>query len=216
MSFVYANPGSGPSAGGIGWFDFGSLTLNPGQSATGLTGTLNDGTKVTFDIKSIATSIVPFTANSVPRPFSFFGNIQYSGILGNVALTTPLLASYSNNSTLEISNIVVKDVNGNIITNYTAVIADAESTNNFPQYTEHLTFTTTGGPWNLLSTIGPNPPTISGVGSTSVTITGTNQSSQAAYVLTSTSPSMLTLETFGREAVAIGFATTRVTVKKNI
>ncbi|MEG1648249.1 MAG: hypothetical protein RR325_05825, partial [Bacilli bacterium] len=66
------------------------------------------------------------------------------------------------------------------------------------------------------STIGPNPPTIAGVGSNSVTITGINQSSAAAYVLTSNSPTNLTLETYGREAVAIGFSTTRITLKKNI
>ncbi|MEG1892460.1 MAG: hypothetical protein RR189_01025 [Bacilli bacterium] len=216
MSFVYANPGSGPSAGGIGWFDFNSIVINPGQTIPGLTGTLNDGSTVTFDLTSIPSSIVPFTASPVPRPFSFFGNIQYTGLLGNVALVTPLLPSYSNNSTLVLSNIVVKDVFGNPVTNYTAVVADAESTNNFPQYTEHLTFTTNGNPWSLLSTIGPNPPTIAGVGSNSVTITGINQSSAAAYVLTSNSPSNLTLETYGREAVAIGFSTTRITLKKNI
>ncbi|MEG1009121.1 MAG: hypothetical protein RSF67_04790 [Clostridia bacterium] len=216
MAFVYANSGSGLSAGGIGWFDFGNLTLNPGQSYTGLTGTLNDGTKITFDIESISSSIVPFTANVVPRPFSFFGSLQYTGILGNVALTTPLLSSYSNNSTINIKNIVAVDANNNPITNFTAVVTDAESTNKFPQYTEHLTFTTDGGPWALFNTIGPNPPTLAGVGSSSVTITGLNQSSQAAYVLTTTSPSNLTLETYGREAVAIGFATTRVTIEKNV
>ncbi|MEG2322678.1 MAG: hypothetical protein RSB71_04290, partial [Bacilli bacterium] len=216
MSFVYANPGSGPSAGGIGWFDFGNLTITPGQTLTNQTGTLNDGSTVTFDIKSIPTSIVPFVASTVPRPFSFFGSTQYTGISGNVALTTPLLPSYSSVSTLELSNIVVKDVNNNIVSNFTAIVADAESTNAFPQYIEHLTFTTTGGNWNLLSTIGPNPPSIVGVGTNSVTITGTNQSSQAAYVLTSAAPNKLTLETYGREAVAIGFATTRVTLKKII
>ncbi|MEG2457772.1 MAG: hypothetical protein RSB41_02655 [Bacilli bacterium] len=216
MSFVYANPGSGPSAGGIGWFDFGNLTINPGQSYTGLTGTLSDGSTVTFDIKSIPTSFVPFTANTLPRPFSYFGSSQYTGLTGNPALTTPLLSNYGTNSTVEITNIVVKDVNNNIVPNFTAVVADAESTNKFPQYTEHLTFTTTGNPWSLLSTIGPNPPTIVGVGSNSVTITGTNQSSQAAYVLTSTNPTALTLETFGREAVSIGFSTTRITLKKII
>lgn len=42
MSFAYANPTSGPSAGGIGWFNFGNLILSPGQTVTGLSGTLND------------------------------------------------------------------------------------------------------------------------------------------------------------------------------
>ena len=31
MSFSYANPTSGPSAGGIGWFNFGNLTIHPGD-----------------------------------------------------------------------------------------------------------------------------------------------------------------------------------------
>ncbi|MEG1647749.1 MAG: hypothetical protein RR325_03180 [Bacilli bacterium] len=216
MSFVYANPGTGIGSDSIGWFDFGSLTLTPGQSLTNQTGTLKDGSTVTFDIKSIPSSIVPFVASPVPRPFSFFGSLQYTGIVGNVALATPLLPSYSANSTIEVSNIVVKDINGNIVPNFNAVVADAESTNNFPQYTEHLTFTTTGNPWNLVTTIGPNPPTIIGVGTSSVTITGTNQSSQAAYVLSTSNPTKLTLETYGREALAIGFVTTRVTIKKNI
>ncbi|MEG1558685.1 MAG: hypothetical protein RR228_01290 [Bacilli bacterium] len=216
MSFVYANPGTGVGSDSIGWFDFGSLTLTPGQILTNQTGTLKDGSTVTFDIKSIPSSIVPFVASPVPRPFSFFGSLQYTGIVGNVALTTPLLPSYSANSTIEVYNIVVKDVNGNVVPNFNAVVADAESTNNFPQYTEHLTFTTTGNPWSLVTTIGPNPPTITGVGTPLVTITGTNQSSQAAYVLATSNPTKLTLETYGREAVAFGFVTTRVTIKKNI
>ncbi|MEG1732923.1 MAG: hypothetical protein RR252_07220, partial [Longicatena sp.] len=149
MSFVYANPGSGPSAGGIGWFDFGSLTLQPGQVVTGLSGTLSDGSVVSFDATSLPSSIVPLIATPTPLLYSYFGSAGYTGIVGNVAMFTPLLPSYSGPTTLEISNIVVKDVNGNIVTNYTGVVADAESTNKFPQYTEYLKFTTTGTPWNL-------------------------------------------------------------------
>ncbi|MEG0688478.1 MAG: CshA/CshB family fibrillar adhesin-related protein, partial [Hungatella sp.] len=217
MSFSYANAGSGPSAGGIGWFNFGNLTLNPGDTLTGLTGTLNDGSTVTFDLQSLPTSFVPFTAVSSPVQFAYFGSAGYTGILGNVALKTPLLPSYASASTLVLSNIVVKDPNGNPVANYTAVLADAESTNSFPQYTEYLNFLTNGGAWNLLATLGANPPTLAGVGSNSVTITGTNQSaSQAAYVLTSMSPTSLTLAVYGREAVSIGFAVTKVTVCKNI
>lgn len=51
MPFSYADPTSGPSAGGIGWFIFDTFTtINPGQTVPGLTGTLNDGTTVTFDL----------------------------------------------------------------------------------------------------------------------------------------------------------------------
>ncbi|MEG2838770.1 MAG: hypothetical protein RR892_04020 [Lachnospiraceae bacterium] len=217
MSFSYANSGSGPSAGGIGWFNFGNLTLNPGDSLTGLTGTLNDGTTVTFDLESLSSSFVPFTAVPTPVQYAYFGSAGYTGILGNTALKTPLLSAYSTPSTLVFSNIVVKDSLGNPVTNYTAVVADAESTNSFPQYTEYWKFNTTGGAWSLLDTLGSNPPILTGVGTNAVTITGTNQSaSQAAYVLTTQSPDALTLSTYGREAVSVGFAITKVSVYKNI
>ncbi|MEG1848804.1 MAG: CshA/CshB family fibrillar adhesin-related protein [Lachnospiraceae bacterium] len=217
MSFSYAASGSGPSAGGIGWFDFGNLVIKPNDSIPGLTATLNDGTTVTFDIKSLPTSFVPFTAVPTPVQYAYFGSAGYTGILGNTALKTPLLPAYATPSTIVIDNIVVKDSLGNPVTNYTAVVADAESTNAFPQYTEYLKFNTTGGAWNLLATLGANPPIIAGVGSNAVTITGTNQSaSQAAYVLTTQSPPSLTLATYGREAIAVGFAVTKVSVYKNI
>ncbi|MEG1269681.1 MAG: hypothetical protein RSD54_00010 [Ruthenibacterium sp.] len=217
MSLSYANAGSGPSAGGIGWFDFGSLTLNPGDSATNLTGTFTDGSTVTFDIKSLASSFVPYTAVPTPVQYSYFGSAGYTGLTGNTALKTPLLSAYGTPSTLVLSNIVVKDPSGNVVPNFTAVVADAESTNAFPQYTEYITFNTNGGAWSLLDTLGANPPILAGVGTNLVTITGTNQSaSQASYVLTSQAPSTLTLATYGREAVAVGFAITKVSLYKNI
>ncbi|MEG0910880.1 MAG: hypothetical protein RSF70_04795 [Ruthenibacterium sp.] len=217
MSLSYANAGSGPSAGGIGWFDFGNLTLNPGDSKTNLTGTFKDGSTVTFDIQSLPSSFVPFTAVPTPVQYAYFGSAGYTGLLGNTALKTPLLAAYNTASTLVLSNIVVKDPAGNIVPNFTAVVADAESTNAFPQYTEYWKFNTTGGAWNLLATLGANPPILAGVGTNDVTITGTNQSaSQAAYVFTSQAPNSLTLSTYGREAVSVGFAITKVSVIKNI
>ncbi|MEG2894809.1 MAG: CshA/CshB family fibrillar adhesin-related protein, partial [Niameybacter sp.] len=216
MSLVYANPGSGPSAGGIGWVNFENLVLNPGQTQLGITGTLNDGSTVTFDIESLGSSIVPFTTSQPPLQYSQFGLGQYTNIQGNVALRTPLLSAYSSASTLVLSNIVVKDSNGNPVPNYTAVVADAESTNKFPQYTEYLELLTDGGAWDLLSTIGGNPPSLTGTNTPSVTITGTNQSTQASYVLTTQAPSTLTLSLYGRGAVAIGFAITKVSLSKNI
>lgn len=213
MSFSYANPTSGPSAGGIGWFNFGNLTINPGDSLIGLTGTLNNGSTVTFDITSPAVSYVPFTAST---PTGDFGNTQYTGLLGNTVLRTPLRSSYPTASTLQISNIVVKDSLGNPITNYTAVIADGESTNAFPQYTEVWTWLTNGGNWALFDTIGSNPPALAGIGTNTVTITGINQSSAAAYVTTSLSPSAMTLSVFGRQGIAIGFAVTKLTLQKSV
>ncbi|MEG2718084.1 MAG: hypothetical protein RSA55_00980 [Clostridia bacterium] len=217
MPFSYANPGSGPSAGGIGWFNFGNLVLNPGDSQTGLTGTLNDGSTVTFDIKSLPTSFVPYTALPTAAPgFSNFGPTAYTGILGNVTLHTPLLPAYGSPSVVVLSNIVVKDPNGNPVPNYTAVIADAESTNSFPQYTENWTWITNGAPWNLFTTIGGNPPALAGVGTQTAVITGLNQGLAASYLLTTQNPTNLSLSSIGREAVAVGFAVTKVQVCKNI
>ncbi|MEG1843697.1 MAG: CshA/CshB family fibrillar adhesin-related protein, partial [Clostridia bacterium] len=214
MPFSYANAGSGPSAGGIGWFNFGNITLNPGDSLTGLTGTLNDGSTVTFDIQSLPNSLTRFDAVATPQGQFGFG--AYTGILGNTVLYTPILPAYPTPSTLVVSNIVVKDSLGNPITNYTAVVADGESTNSFPQYTESWIFNTNGGNWKLLTTIGGNPPIIAGVGTPTVTITGTNQGLQAANVLTTQSPTTLNLATFGHEGVVLGFAVTKVQVCKNI
>lgn len=213
MTFSYANPTSGPSAGGIGWFNFGNLVLKPGDSYTGLTGTLNDGSTVTFDLSSPAASYVQFDAVPVN---SNFGITQYSGILGNVILYSPIRSAYPAASIIIINNIVVKDNLGNPISNYTAVVADGESTNSFPQYTESWTWTTTGGNWKLFDTIGGNAPLLAGVGTPTAVITGVNQSAAASYVLTSQSPTSLTLSTIGHEGVAIGFAVTKVTVQKQV
>ncbi|MEG2014455.1 MAG: hypothetical protein RR086_01870 [Clostridia bacterium] len=214
MSFSYANAGSGASAGGIGWFNFGNLKLKPGDSYPGLTGTLNDGSTVTFDLSSPLSSFTYFDAVATPQGQFGFGG--YTGILGNVVLKSPILPAYPTTSTVIINNIVVKYPNGNIVTNYTAVVADGESTNSFPQYTESWVFNTNGGNWSLLSTIGGNPPILAGVGTPTVTITGTNQGVQAAYVFTSQAPATLNLATIGREGVAIGFAVTKVQVCKDI
>lgn len=215
MSFSYANPGSGPSAGGIGWFNFSTLTINPGDKITGLTGVLNDGTTVTFDISSFPTSLVPYVAS--PATAGDFGSSAYTGLLGNTILYTPVRATYPTPSTLVLNNIVLKDSHGNAVTNYTTVVADGESTNQFAAlYTESWSWLTNGGNWKLLTVAGSNPPTLAGLGTNTATITGINAASAAAYVLTTQSPTSLTLASIGREAVAIGFATTKVNIQKNI
>ncbi|MEG2676386.1 MAG: hypothetical protein RR993_05150, partial [Clostridia bacterium] len=71
MSFSYANAGSGPSAGGIGWFNFGNLTLSPGQTITGLSGVLNDGSVVTFDVSAPSNSSMIFDAVGAPITGNF-------------------------------------------------------------------------------------------------------------------------------------------------
>ncbi|MEG2146903.1 MAG: hypothetical protein RRY06_09820 [Lachnospiraceae bacterium] len=213
MSFSYANPGSGPSAGGIGWFNFNNFTLNPGQTTTGLTGTLNDGTTVTFDISAPSSSSMVFDAYQPPAS-SYFGYVGYTGMLGNTILQNRRIGSYDP-AQFTISNIVVKDPFGNPVTNYTTIVADAEDTN----IGEQWTFNTDGGPWNLFTTIGSNPTTLTGLGTQTANIIGTTQLFTASYLLSTQSPKTLNFTTVsngGLEAIGIGFAVTKVSVCKNI
>lgn len=218
MSFSYANAGSGPSAGGIGWFNFGNLTISPGQTIPGLTGTLNDGTTVTFDLSAQNPSGSPrnFIASPVPTyGGAAFGNAGYTGILGNTSMYSDFGFGTATNG-LTLSNIVVKDPFGNPVTNYTAVVADAEQTG----INESWVWTTNGGNWTLLTALGAPLPTLLGLGTSVATMLGTAVSS-GAYVLTSGSPTQLVLDTTslsggGRQAVSVGFAVTKVQVCKNI
>lgn len=219
MSFSYANSGSGPSAGGIGWFNFGNLTLIPGQTITGLTGTLNDGSTVTFDLTGTNTTGAPRNFDASPVPTyggAQFGVSGYTGILGNTALYSTFTSGAGTNGVI-LSNIVVKDSDGNTVTNYTAVVADAEQTG----ITESWVWVTDGSGWSQLAALGAPLPTLTGLGTSTATLVG-GITVNGAYVLTSNSPTQLVLDTTttsgggGREAVSIGFAVTKVQVCKNI
>lgn len=216
MTLSYANPGSGPSAGGIGWVNFENLVLTPGSSQTGVSGTLKDGTTITLDISLSATATDSYTA-SQPPVFGFFGGSNYTGILGNTILYSDRHLGPTAN-VITLSNIVVTDSLGNPVTNYTAVIADAESTN----IGESWSFTTNAGNWSLFTQIGNNFPTLTGVGTQTATITGINLATAGDYLLSTESPTNITLThatnagNAGREGVSIGFAINRVILRKNI
>lgn len=221
MSFSYANAGSGPSAGGIGWFNFGNLILNPGDVVPGLTGTLLDGSVITFDLAMTAVSgpARTFIGKSVPTfNAARFGTSGYTGLLGNVALYEPVPIPAAGLYTLTMSNITAKDSDGNPILNYTAVVADSESTN----LAESWTWITNGGDWAQLAALGGNMPTLAGLGTTTATITGIDPANTAgAYVLTTQSPKKLDLTVNnnpdgGRQAISLGFAVTKVTLCKDI
>lgn len=222
MSFSYANPTSGPSAGGIGWFNFGNLTLAPGDVVTNLTGTLRDGSTVSFTLsgQNPAGAARAFQAVSVPTYGGTpFGNNAYTGILGNTALYSNFAFAPGTNG-VTISDIVVLDPLGNPITNYTTIIADAESTNT----AESWVWTTNGGNWSLFTSVGTiNAPTLTGLGTATATITGVNSGgSPVDYLLATQSPTNLVLNTItggnsgGRQAISIGFALTKVAVQKQV
>ncbi|MEG2038417.1 MAG: hypothetical protein RRZ73_01685, partial [Oscillospiraceae bacterium] len=213
MSFSYANAGSGPSAGGIGWFNFGNLTLNPGQTIPGLTGTLNDGSTVTFDMSAPSSSSMIFDAVAAPITGNF-GYTGYTGTIGNVVLQNQRIGSL-NPAVINISNIVVKDPQGNPVTNYTTLLSDAEETNIGESWVWH----TDGGVWNQFTLLGNTPPTLTGLGTQTATIAGNSQAFAGDYVLSTQSPKNLSLTLVtsgGLEGVALGFAVTKVSVCKYI
>ncbi|MEG1752159.1 MAG: hypothetical protein RR140_03505 [Clostridia bacterium] len=213
MSFSYANPGSGPSAGGIGWFNFGNIVLNPGDSYLGLTGTLNDGSTVTFDLSVPSTSSMTFDAVGAPVT-GHFGYTNYTGVLGNVLLQNRRIGTLDP-AIINLNNIVVKDPDGNIVTNYTTLVSDAEETN----VGEQWIWNTDGGVWQQFTLLGGTPPTLTGLGTTTATITGNSQAFAGDYVLSTQSPKNLNLSLItagGLEALAVGFAVTKIQVCKNI
>ncbi|MEG2198843.1 MAG: hypothetical protein RRY25_00950, partial [Anaerovorax sp.] len=84
---------------------------------------------------------------------------------------------------------------------------------------EQWTFNTDGGPWNLFTTIGSNPTTLTGLGTQTANIIGTTQLFTASYLLSTLAPKTLNLTAVsnsGLEAIAVGFAVTKVKVCKNI
>lgn len=223
MPFSYANPTSGPSAGGIGWFNFENLSMNPGDTVTGLTGTLNNGNIVTFDMSLtlVSGTARQFNASPVPTyPIAQFGGAGYTGLAGNVAMYAALADGNTAVSNFTISNITVKDALNNPIPNYTVLIADAESTNLF----EGIRGQTNGGGWSLFTVVGSgSSPNLNGIGSQTFDITGNQQFGQVvAYVLSTQTPSQIVLTMTDldpvrtRQAFSIGFATTRLRLQKNI
>lgn len=222
MSFSYANPTSGPSAGGIGWVNFGNLTMNPGSTAT-LTGILNNGVQVSFDLAMTLVSGSPrsFSASSTPTyPLAQFGAAGYTGIVGNVAMYSQQAFIIKTISAFTISNIILLDAQSNPVPNYTVLIADAEATNLF----EGIAGLTNGAPWELFTVVGNgSTPTLTGVGTTSFSYVGTQQFGPVkANILSSQNPTQITLTVSNqdpantRQGFAIGFATTRVSLQKNI
>ncbi|MGX8833513.1 DUF7507 domain-containing protein [Amedibacillus sp. YH-ame6] len=231
MPFSYANPTSGVSAGGIGWFDFGPLTIAPGQTITNLSATLTTGDSVTFDLTNSNSSGNPTSYNTKTVPtwsFAYFSNASlpapnYAGIAGNVALQNIAVSGFGAQS-IVLTNIVVKDSAGNPISDYEVIVADAESTNGGPPSpgSETWTWSTNGGTWQQVAVLGnPSSVTTSGAGTQTFSIVGSSLNNPvASYVMRSHAPTSITLTESNLggslQAIAIGFAVTRITLEKNI
>ncbi len=173
------------------WFNFSgyddAMARSGGQN---FVFNLPDGSTLSFTLNvSSAVAGTALHAAAVPSwPGAAFGNQAFLGIPGY-----PVLYESNSGSTVDLtlSNIQVTPPSGSSTaqSSYAIIAADGESTNNG----ESLSFTTNGSPWQLLAKI-PNPvsgstyyPTLSGVGTSTVTEKGTSNTYASSYVFGSLS-----------------------------
>lgn len=225
-SLAYANAGSGPSAGGIGWVNFGSsFSLTPGQTVNNLSATLLDGSTITFDVSSVRNSGDIKTTFARVAPYS---GLSVFGIAPPAGGYTGLITSYVSlmleagtfDYTLTFSNISVVDANSNPVNNYTIVLADPETTSG-PPYNEQSIYTTDGGVWQLLTTLGdPNNPQRYGLGTQTFTAKDATTVLTGSNVVTTQSPTNISVQLIanagGYQGIVFGVALTKVSIDKNI
>ena len=153
------------------WLDFTGYSDTQAQATAGqaFSFTLADGAKLTLTLH-VSTNGANPALNAVAVPSwsgAAFGNVAFLGIAGK-----PVLYEVQSGSTVNVklSNIVLTPPPGTPAGSYGLVAADGESTNGG----ESLSFTTNGAAWTELAAIpqGSAYPSLSGVGTTTVTETG--------------------------------------------
>jgi hypothetical protein len=143
-----------------------------------------------------------------------FDKAGYTGVNGNVALYgNTYTGTGTVSDTIQVTSIVLRNSSGTVVTSgWTLVLADAESTNT----SEGISGTTNGSNWVLLDTIinfsPTSAPTLTGLGTSSVTITGNSAGNEDAYILGTNDPTTLTATTTvgngDRQGIAFGILVT--------
>ena len=179
IPLTYATiPGTNsPSYGGIGWFDWGAGFLIANGATLPFTAAFRDGATISFDLNNRVGSgaSTNVTSLAVPVPFAPapFGRTGYRGITGNLGLYSHVNFS---SQILTFSNIVVKDIFGNTVPDFYIIAADAEATGPFSS--EFQVYKTNGSAWQQIALLPPPvpggtvSPSIVGVGTNTVTLTG--------------------------------------------
>jgi len=196
------------------WVDFTSYNNTTASSAGGQTFslTLQDGTVMSFLLKTSGTSLTPVASPSWSG--AAIGNTAMTGIGG----APVLYQTGAGTSTVTISSITLTPPSGaSGVTNYMMVLADGESTNSG----ESLTFVTNGGTWQTLDQAGPTSgstyPTLSGTGTTTVAETGNTANTVGAYIFGSAKPTQVTTTLVGGGLqgfmLAVRFASVRLTMQ---
>ena len=169
------------------WVDFSSYnnTTASGASGQNFSLTLQDGTVLSFTLQNSGVALTPVTSPSWSG--AAIGNTAMLGIAGSPVLYT----AASGSTTVTISSIKLTPPAGATgATNYMMVLADGESTNTG----ESLNFYSNGGAWQTLDQAGPvsgsTYPTISGVGTSLVSVAGVD-GNVGAYIFGSTKPTSI-------------------------
>ncbi|MGL6105708.1 hypothetical protein [Romboutsia sp.] len=210
----YAQAGSGPLAGAVGWVNFSTIPLAP-KTSTVVNNTLRDGTTISFTLSNTdITGDKSYVGTTAPTfPGATFGNPGgYAGISGPVVLYSQG-GTIPYRSILSFSNIIVKDPSGTTLPDYMIVTGDGETTD--PQ--ENLMFETDGGVWDQIGSIGTgNSPTFTGLGTTTVTATGMSFAYKS-LMLTTVNPKKVDITFFsnlGLSGVPFGVLFTKVQINK--
>lgn len=184
------------------WLDLSSYNDTTARSATGqnMTYTLPDGTVMTFNLRVSGAAAAP--AFSPSWSGAAVGNTAFTGIGGRPVF----YQSAAGTTTIAITGIQLTPPSGaSTITSYMFVAADGESSNDG----ESLRFQTNGGAWTLLDQSGPvtgsTYPTVTGVNTTDVRVTGV-AGTVGAHVFGSSTPTQLTTTMVGGGLQGVMFA----------
>lgn len=193
------------------WLNMANYNDTTARSASGqnMSFTLPDGSTLTFNARVTGTNPA---YNDVPAPSwtgAAIGNSAFIGIPGRPVL----YAAQAGVSSIAITNITITPPAGGGVTVFSFVVADGESSND----NEYIRMTTNGGNWQQFDAVPPTAgttmPPITGVGTATTQISGA-PGAVGAYILGSSSPTSVTVETRsgGLQGVmfAIRFATIRL------
>ena len=210
----FATAGSAPFARTLCWFDLSGYNAAVAGSAAGqsMTVALPGGYAISFTLKVTGGAAAP---NAFPT-FSgaYLGNKAYTGVAGKPALYQ---TGSGTTTTASLSAISVVDANGNPVTGYSFVGADAEATDSG----ESITWTS-DQPLSLISTIGNacvNGTMLTGLGTTTVKCSSNVSSTKTGTaILAAEHPSILsqTMVGAGKQAVAFGVLVSTVQLTKTV
>ena len=196
------------------WLNFASYNDTSARSAGGqnFTFTLTDGSVLTFNLRVTLGTGTAFNAVAAPSwTGAAVGNTAFLGIPGQPILYT----AASGTRLITISGILITPPSGtSAVTAYSFVIADAESSNE----AETLVYGTNGAAWSLLDDVPPisgnTYPTISGIGSGTVTVTGV-PGTVGGHIVGSNSPTSVTAQLTAGGLQGVMFAVRFASIRLN-